>query len=160
MGVTFAAEPLHAGEATGTGGVCGWGDESLSPLKHRGSVPPPVVPMAWEPPEPPLRALPMSQRSQGLPQAAPSVAQHSDRRVAPCRFASQRPSWTFSQQVLLVLSAGRGLLSHLAGPHLHADPHRPSLLRGVGVPAAPWGLSPKHTVPEGPRRLPGAHSQA
>ena len=31
---------------------------------------------------------------------------------------------------------------------------------GVWVPAAPWGLSPRHTVPEGPRRLPGAHSQA
>ena len=136
------------------------GERSHSLHSNTGDLSHPSCPDGVGAPEPPPRALPMSQRSQGLPQAAPSAAQHSDRRVAPCRFASQRPSWTFSQQVPLVLSAGRGLLSHPAGPHLHADPQRPSLLRGVGVPAAPWGLSPKHTVPEGPRRLPGAHSQA
>lgn len=39
----------------------------------------------------------------------------------------------------------------------HKDPANP---RGVGALVAPWGLSPRHTVPEGPRRLPGAHSQA
>ncbi len=49
--------------------------------------------------------LPISQRSHGLPQAAPSVAQHSDFSVAPFIFTSQRPSWMFSQQVPFMLSA-------------------------------------------------------
>ena len=129
-GVTFAAEPLHAGEASGTGGVCDWGEESFSPPGSRGPGTPTVLSMAREPQSRPPRALPMSQRSQGLPQAVPSVAQHSERRVAPCRLASQRPSWIFSQQVPLVLSVGRGRLAHLAGPHLHNHPRRPRLPLG------------------------------
>lgn len=47
---------------------------------------------------------PNSQRSQGLPQAAPKVAQHSDFRVAPFMFTSQRLSWMFSQHVPFRLS--------------------------------------------------------
>ena len=129
-GVTFAAEPLHGGEASGTGAVCDWGEESFSPPGSRGPFPRMVLNGQGAPRAAPPRALPMSQRSQGLPQAVPSVAQHSERRVAPCRFASQRPSWIFSQQVPLVLSAGRGRLCHLAGPHLHTNPQRPRLPRG------------------------------
>lgn len=48
--------------------------------------------------------LPSSHRSQGLPQAAPSVAQHSDFRVAPLMFTSQRLSWMLSQHVPFRLS--------------------------------------------------------
>src|SRR4029434_10881206 len=48
---------------------------------------------------------PISQGSQGLPQAAPSVEQHSDLSVAPLMLTSQRPSWMFSQQVPFMLSA-------------------------------------------------------
>lgn len=124
-GFTFTGEPLHASEASGTGRVCGWEGGSLSPPRPRGPIPPQFFQWSGSP-RSPASALPMSQRSQGLPQAAPSVAQHSDRKVAPGRFASQRPSWTFNQQVPLVLSAGRGRLSHLAGPHLHTGPQRPS----------------------------------
>lgn len=76
------------------------------------------------------RALPGLQRSQGLPQAAPRVAQHSDRREAPGRFASQRPSWTFSQHVPLMLSAGEGVTRVTSSPHPCAGPQRPSLPQG------------------------------
>lgn len=55
-------------------------------------------------PEPWDSPLPSSHRSQGLPQAAPSVAQHSDFRVAPLMFTSQRLSWIFSQHVPFRLS--------------------------------------------------------
>lgn len=43
--------------------------------------------------------IPLSQGSQGLPHAAPSVAQHSDLKVPPFIFISQRPSWMFIQHV-------------------------------------------------------------
>lgn len=95
------------------------------------------------------RALPGSQRSQGLPQAAPRVAQHSDRREAPRRFASQRPSWTLSQQVPLVLSAGEGVTQFTRQPTPACQPTEtqpaPGWDAGLGsrVPATPWdsGLS-------------------
>lgn len=48
--------------------------------------------------------LPSSQRSQGLPQAAPRVAQHSDFSVPPLMFTSQRLSWILSQHVPFRLS--------------------------------------------------------
>lgn len=47
---------------------------------------------------------PISQGSQGLPQAAPRVEQHSDFRVAPLMLTSQRLSCMVSQQVLFILS--------------------------------------------------------
>lgn len=47
---------------------------------------------------------PISQGSQGLPQAAPRVEQHSDFSVAPLMFTSQRLSCIVSQHVLFMLS--------------------------------------------------------
>lgn len=47
---------------------------------------------------------PSSQGSQGLPQAAPRVEQHSDFSVAPLMLTSQRLSCIVSQQVLFILS--------------------------------------------------------
>lgn len=47
---------------------------------------------------------PISQGSQGLPQAAPSVEQHSDFSVAPLMFTSQRLSCIVNQHVLFMLS--------------------------------------------------------
>lgn len=156
----------------------GPGEESLPPSRLGGPLPPQFSEghpgghrgRAWETPRSPSGALPISQRPQGLPQAAPRVAQHADRKVAPSRFASQRPSWTFSQQVPLVLSGDRGHLAHLPAAQLQTNPRRPSLPhRGGGTqcwaagpldPCEIRDLSPRHTVPEGPSRLPGAHSQA
>ena len=92
------------------------------------------------------RALPGSQRSHGLPQAAPRVAQHWDRREAPRRFASQRPSWTWSQQVPLVLSAGE------AATHVTCQPtpaHRPTEAR----PSPGWDTGPGSRVTAAPRDL-------
>lgn len=66
-----------------------WLREKLSNEKPRGPL---------------ARLLPSSQRSQGLPQAAPRVAQHSDFRVAPLMFTSQRLSWILSQHVPFRLS--------------------------------------------------------
>lgn len=75
--------------------------------------------------------LPGSQRSQGLPQAAPRVAQHWDRREVPGRFASQRPSWTCSQQVPRVLSAGEAV------PHVPCQPTPARRPAEAGPPPSP-----------------------
>lgn len=48
--------------------------------------------------------IPLSHLAQGLFQASPSVAQHSDFKVAPLMLTSQRLLTIFSQQVLLVVS--------------------------------------------------------
>ena len=88
MGVTFAAEPLHAGEATGTGGVCGWGEESLSPLKHRGSVPPKLSRWRGSPRAPPPGHYPCHSVRRGSPR--PPRARRSTRTAGWLRAGSPR----------------------------------------------------------------------
>lgn len=158
--LTFAGESLHAGKAMGTGRVCGWesprGDRVTLSIQILVTCSTPFSQWAGPvaTPERPLGvypggslALPISQRSQGLPQAAPRVAQHSERRVAPRRFASQRPSWTFSQQVPLVLSAGEG---HLLGPHLHTWTLRGPLPSPLRKDTGPGGGGPWNSMGLGP----------
>lgn len=58
--------------------------------------------------------LPLSHLAQGLFQASPSVAQHSDFKVAPLMLTSQRLSTIFSQQVLLMVSVPPKRKSFLA----------------------------------------------
>ena len=161
-GVTFAAEPLHAGEASGTGGVCDWGVESFSPPGSRGPFP-----------------RHGSLNGQGAPRAAPlgHYPCHSVRRGSPrqCRAwrstrsagwlragspRSGHPGSSASRCLWCCLQEGAGCVIWQAYTCTltRRDPDFPGA--GVGVPAAPWGLSPRHMVPEGPRRLPGAHSQA
>lgn len=161
-GVTFAAEPFHAGEASGTGGVCDWGEESFSPPGSRGPGTPTVLSMAREPPEPtPPGHYPCHSVRRGSPRLC--RAWRSTRNAGWLRAGSPRSGHPGS-------SASRCLWCCLWGEAVwliwqahtctitRGDPGFP--WAGVWVPAAPWGLSPRHTVPEGPRRLPGAHSQA
>lgn len=57
--------------------------------------------------------VPISHLSQGLPHAAPRLAQHSDLRVAPFILTSQRPSWILSQQVPLRLSINEECICYI-----------------------------------------------
>lgn len=161
-GVTFAAEPLHAGEASGTGAVCDWGEESFSPPGSRGPFPRMVLSMAREPPEPPLLGhYPCHSVRRGSPRQC--RAWRSTRSAGWLRAGSPRsghPGSSASRCLWCCLQEGAGCVIWQAHTCTltRRDPDFPGA--GVGVPAAPWGLSPRHMVPEGPRRLPGAHSQA
>lgn len=75
------------------------------------------------------QAVSISQRSHGLPQAAPSVEQHSDFRVAPLILTSQRLSCIVSQQVLFILSTQMVLVESSLLPWEHSQLKDPATLR-------------------------------
>lgn len=75
------------------------------------------------------QAASISQRSHGLPQAAPRVEQHSDFSVAPFIFTSQRPSWIFSQQVPFMLSTQTVFVESSLLPWEHSQLKDPATLR-------------------------------
>lgn len=152
-----------------------WAQESLSlsrPPFSQQAPRRPQWPRPGGPQEPPPGGLPGHYRARsartGSPRQPPGWRSTGTAgRLRAGSLRSGRPGPGASRWPWCCLRGRRPSMSP-ASPHLHVDPQKPGLPQGgtQGRAAGSWllhgtrGLSPRHTVPDGPSRLPGAHSQA